>query len=52
MTDRRRWVVLRLAGPGQPRMVDLRGRRACNERSTGDGGELFDVKGEERDKEH
>jgi len=44
VTGRRRWDVLRLARPGQPRMVDLRTRRAGNERSTGDGGESFDVK--------
>jgi hypothetical protein len=44
VTGKWRWDVLRLAGPGQPRMVDLRARRACNERSTGDSGESFDVK--------
>ena len=31
-------------GPGQPRTVDLRGGRLCNERSTGTGGKSFDVK--------
>jgi hypothetical protein len=51
VTGRRRWDILRLAGPGNPRMVDLRGRRAYNERSTGDGGESFDVKERRRDKE-
>ena len=28
----------------RPRMVDLKGRRMCNERSTGDSGESFDMR--------